>query len=211
MNDFEYDVKEKKKLAYQAKHRKGNRKKCNLSTDHMTNKQWLERCGQTVTYNYNKPISWKGFCGLPTRVQKEYLLGLIDQYHTTASDLAKMFGIAPQVVTKHCGAAEIGIRFSPGKRMPKESREAFDKFCNIDKAPDEEQTVVAKKVAQDEPVAGDDVENRVVVEEPKEMNMTDFTLSFSGEFNREKVFNAIAFMVPKGTPVKIDIKCSFAR
>ena len=33
------------------------------------------------------------------------------------------------------------------------------------------------------------------------------TLSFSGNFSREMVCNSLASILPKGTPVRLDIKC----
>ena len=40
-----------------------------------------------------------------------------------------------------------------------------------------------------------------------DMAMTEFTLSFSGNFNREMICNSLASMLPKGASVKLDIKC----
>jgi len=205
---FNDDVREKKKLAGQARYHKRGSKKCNLSSDRMTHKQWLERCGKVVTYNLKKPILWQDFCKLPVYVQKEYLLNLIQEYQTTASDLAKMFGIHPQTVTKYCGSEEIGIRFSPGKRMSKEKRKAFDKFCEGFSCPQEE-TVVAKK-EKEEPakaeVSAAPDDNAAPAPSP-DMAMTEFNLSFSGTFNRELVGNYLALMLPKDAPVKLEIKC----
>lgn len=48
MNDFEFDCLQKKRLAQQAKYRKrgSKSKKCPMSTDHMTKKQWIEKDGE---------------------------------------------------------------------------------------------------------------------------------------------------------------------
>lgn len=209
MNDFDYDVMIKKRVANSARNRKrgSKSKKCPMSTDHMTRKQWLERCGETVTYNLSKPMEWQDFCNLPIHIQKEYLLNLIKLYSTTASDLARMFGITAQTVTKHCGSEEIGIKFSPGKRMNKDNRAAFEIFCQGDNfVQKEEETVVAKKECGTKPVQRQDVFpiDRSI---PAEMLMTELSMSFAGKFNREMIFNSIASMVPVGTPVKLDIKC----
>lgn len=202
---FSDDVREKKRLARQARYRKCGSKsrKCNLSSDRLTKKQWLERCGRTVTYNFKKPILWQDFCELPIHIQKEYLLNLIGEYQTTASDLAKMFGITPKTVTKHCEHEEIGIRFSPGKRMSKEKRRAFEEFCGV-VAPQEE-VVVAKK--EQEPAKTEAFIDMDNAKQSPDMAMTEFTLSFSGSFNREMICNSLASMLPKGAPVKLDIKC----
>lgn len=209
MNDFNYDVMIKKRVANSARNRKrgSKSKKCPMSTDHMTRKQWLERCGETVAYNLSKPMEWQNFCNLPIHIQKEYLLNLIKLYSTTASDLARMFGITAQTVTKHCGSEEIGIKFSPGKRMNKDNRAAFEIFCQRDNpVQKEEETVVAKKECGAEPVQRQEVFpiDRSI---PAEMLMTELSMSFAGKFNREMIFNSIASMVPVGTPVKLDIKC----
>ena len=44
MSDFEYDCWQRKRIAQQAKYRKcgSKSKKCSMSTDHMTQKQWKE-------------------------------------------------------------------------------------------------------------------------------------------------------------------------
>lgn len=206
---FKDDVREKKMIANQARYRKrGSRsKKCTLSTDRMTHKQWLERCGETVTYNFNKPIAWQEFCKLPIHIQKEYLLNLIQQYSTTASDLAKMFGITPQTVTKHCSADEIGIRFTPGKRMTKENRQAFDVFCGVVEHKEKCEPVAVKKAVADTTAA--EVCAKIEDAVPsKDMAMTEFTLSFAGNFSRDMLCNSLLAMLPKGVPVKMDVKCS---
>ncbi len=202
---FDDDIREKKRIANQARYRKrGSRsKKCTLSTDRMTHKQWLERCGETVTYNFNKPIAWQEFCKLPIHIQKEYLLNLIQQYSTTASDLAKMFGVTPQSVTKHCSTDEIDIRFAPGKRMSKEKRKAFEEFCGV-VVPQEEVVVAKKELDSAKTEAFINLDNAT---QSPDMVMTEFTLSFSGNFNREMICNSLASMLPKGSPVKLDIKC----
>jgi len=206
---FNDDVREKKKIAGQARYRKrGSRsKKCTLSTDRMTHKQWLERCGETVTYNINKPIAWEEFCKLPIHIQKEYLLNLIKQYSTTASDLARMFGITAQTVSKHCSADEIGIRFTPGKRMTKEARQAFDAFCGVANHEEKQEPVVLKKKEENTTVA--EVCAKIEDAPPsKDMSMTEFTLSFAGNFSRDMLCNSLLAMLPKGVPVKMDVKCS---
>ncbi len=130
MNDFDHEVMQRKRLARQAFHKKcgSKSKKCPMSTDHMTRKQWLERCGETVTYQLGQPMPWDDFKKMPAAIQQEYLLDIIQKYSTTASDLARLFGIGASTVTKHCGAQEIGIKFSPGKKMPKDKREAFERL-----------------------------------------------------------------------------------
>lgn len=211
--DFEADVREKKNLANQSRHRKcGVRsKKCSFPSDYLTKKQWKERCGAVVSCNLKKPMLWKEFCGLSTSLQKLYLTNLVQQYHTTASDLAKMFGVHPQTVVKRCGMPGIDIHFGVGQRMSKMQREAFDEFCeggvetcnveqepkiDLEKAtvPIQEETVSLAKQIHEAPVSDN-------------MAITDFSLTFQGVFNVDMVANTLRSMVPRDIPVKIDIKC----
>ena len=89
MSDFEYDCLQKKRLAGQAKYRKrgSKSKKCNLPSDRMTQKQWKERCGPVVSFNFNKPMNWDTFKKLSTIVQTEYITNLQKKYGVTAVDL----------------------------------------------------------------------------------------------------------------------------
>lgn len=210
------EVRAKKSTANGARHRKrgSKSKKCNLSTDGMTRKQWLERCGEIMTYNMNKPMVWDEFIKLPTHIQKEYLTGLVEKYSATASDLGKMFGANPREVSSFCKQDEIGIHFSPGKRMNKEQREAFEAFLYQDKKE------IVEDVSADNPI---DVSKDVPMEDKREescpvididntkasgdMAMTEFKLTFDGKFNRDMLYNSIISMIPKGTKVKMEIKC----
>ena len=211
MNDFDYEVMQRKRLARQASHRKcgSKSKKCSMSTDHMTRKQWLERCGETVTYQLGKPIPWDYFKKMPVAIQKEYLLDMIQKYQTTASDLARLFGIGASTVTKHCGSEEIGIKFSPGKKMPKDRREEFERLFLVEgeapPLPDAED-----EDAQD--VTETPIVHRLDMSKAKPsssgMEMTDFSLSFQGDINVEMVVNSIVAMLTPGSKVRLDIRCS---
>ena len=225
MKDFDYDVMQKKKIANNAKHRKGNRKKCNLSTDYMTRKQMKERSGKPVTYNFKKPMNWQDFCSLPVHIQKEYLLNLISEYQTTASDLARMFGVTAQTVTKHCKKDAIDIRFSVGKRMTEAERKVFEVFCNggenllqVKNEPLTEVEVETVSIPKEEvkyntetqksEAEKNDTKEPVLVDRSAtDMAMTEFSMSFAGNFNRDMLYNSIIAVIPKGTPVRLDIKC----
>ena len=82
MNDFEFDCLQKKRLARQAKYRKrGNKsRKCPMSTDHMTNKQWIERCGKIVSIKMDSPITWASFKELSKQTQEDYIKSLMEKY-----------------------------------------------------------------------------------------------------------------------------------
>lgn len=196
MNDFDYEVIQRKRLASQASHRKcgSKSKKCSMSTDHMTRKQWEERCGDIVTYQLGKPMSWDEFKGLPATLQKEYLMDLIHKYSTTASDLARMFGITPQTVTRFCGNPDIGISFIRGKHMSKENRAEFEKFMSGS-------DVTITHTRQNEPPM-------TPAAITSDMNMTQFSLCFEGVIIPEMVTNSIIAMLRPNSNVKLEVMCS---
>jgi len=209
MNDFDYEVMQRKRLARQASHKKcgSKSKKCSLTTDHMTRKQWLERCGEIVTYQLGKPVPWDDFKKMPPEIQKEYLLDMIHKYSTTASDLARLFGIGASTVTKHCGAQEIGIKFSPGKKMPKDKREAFERLFLV-----EGDTPPLPAATDTQNVAEAPTVHRLDMSKAKPssagMEMTDFSISFQGDINVEMVVNSILAMLIPGSKVRLDVRCS---
>lgn len=202
MNDFDYDVMLKKRIASGAKHRKcgSKSKKCSLSTDNMSRKQWKERCGNVMTYQLGKPMDWESFRGLPPAIQKEYLLDLIKRYSVTASDLAKMFGITAQTVTKYCKQDEIGIGFQCGKRMNRECRDRFEEFLSGDIHSEKQ-----KNLVEQEETKLIDIND---TKESRNMKMTEFSLTFNGEFNYDMIYNSIMSMLPRGTNVRLEVKCT---
>ena len=201
MNDFDDEVLQKKRLARQAFHKKGGSKsrKCPMSTDRMTRKQWIERCGEVVTYELGKPMGWEAFKQMPVALQKEYLLLLIDKYSTTASDLARMFGITSQTVTRFCGNQEIGIEFSRGKRMSRDNRAEFERFlCGADD--DAVPAALEPKPEQSAPELS-------ISRQTSGMDMTAFSLSFEGVIKPETVVNSIISMLRPGSSVRLEVKC----
>ena len=198
MSDFEYEVLQKKRLARQAQYRKNGSKskKCSLSTDYMTRSQWKRKCGEVMTYNLGQPMEWKAFKALPERIQKEYLSKLIDTYKASATDLARMFHVTSQTVINFCAKESIGINFPRGGRKSKEIKDAFDKFLR-DEVTSEN---ITSETAENDPV------NVPVAEEQPTMALRELSVSLSGKFNQEMIYNSICSMVPKGTIVNVDIK-----
>lgn len=201
MNDFDYEVLQRKRLARQAAHKKCGSKsrKCPMPTDYMTKKQWKERCGEVVTYELKKPMEWNDFRKMPPDVQKEYLLALIERYSTTASDLARMFGITPQTVTRFCSSKEIGIEFTRGKRMSKDKQVEFGKFLSHS---DGDITNAASEGEAEQSNSEESAERSL-----PHMDMTGFSLCFEGTINPDMVMNSIISMVRPNENVKLEIRC----
>lgn len=81
------------------KKRKGGRY-VRLPSDNLTEKEKRALNGKCVTYNLNRPASWKGFKTWPQDVQIEYLKKLDDMGATTY-DMAKMFGCGYSTLARH--------------------------------------------------------------------------------------------------------------
>lgn len=202
MSIFEQEVAQRRMLSRQAKYRKcgSKSKKCPMSTDHMTKRQWEERCGDIVTYQLGKPMSWDEFKQMPSNIQKEYLLNLIHKYSTTAADLSRMFGITAPTVTKFCGNREIGIEFSRGKRMSKDCRAEFEKFLSSGDG-----FALPATPGSEAPPAVPDVRT---VRSEASMEMTEFSLCFHGIISPEMVANSIVAMLRPDAAVKLEVRCS---
>ena len=195
MTDFEYDVLERKRLAGQARHRKrgSKSKKCPLSTDRMTEKQWKERCGPVQTYNLKKPMAMSDFKQMPEDLQKKYLEYVMETYGANATDLAFLLHAHPVTVRRLC--TELGVVLRKGARMNGQQRAAFEEFSRGDSIPVESEPVEVPSV--DEPSSG------------RPMVMSEFAVEFTGEFSPETVYNSLATLVQRGTNVKLSVRCEF--
>ena len=100
MNDFDYDVMQKKRIARGAAARKigSKSRKCTLPSDYLTAAQKKARNGKMSTYNLNRPMSFAEFRAMPEDLQHEYATKLRDKYHASLAVVATMFGVAPETV-----------------------------------------------------------------------------------------------------------------
>lgn len=104
MNDFDYDVMQKKRIARGAYHRKGGSKsrRCPMSTDYMTEKQIQERNGPVKHYDLKHPMTWTEFKFMPLDLQQEYLQSLVDRFSAFAKRVAEdVFGISAVTLSAH--------------------------------------------------------------------------------------------------------------
>ena len=217
MGIFETEVKSKKMAARCARNKKNGcrSKKCNLSTDYMTNSQWKKRNGEVMTYKMNVPMKWEEFKKLPRHIQKMYLEDLIERYSVNATKLSEMFGVHLTTFLMLCAHDEVNIKFQRGAKMTKEQKIAFDQFAGInvaaitanaydDSEENIEENVELKRIVKEE----EKILNATVVESEKAvMHMLDFELNFAGKFSREMLYNSLLLMIPEGADVKIKVKC----
>lgn len=197
MDDFTYDCLQRKRLAQQAKYRKcgSKSKKCPMSTDHMTNKQWRERCGKIVSINLNAPVSWEVFKELSKQTQEEYIKGLMENYGANATSLAAMFDVRPLTVRRYITANELDVSFPVGHSMNAEQKMAWEKF------------VAGGKTATSQ-------DNNASISEPlpakadNDMKMDTFSIRFSGQIDVSMITNSLRHILGNSATGVVEIMCS---
>ncbi len=197
MNDFDYECLERKRLARQAKHRKCGSKsrKCPMSTDHMTHKQWKERCGDIVSISIGKPVSWENFKAMSKKTQEEYLRDLMDKYGANATSLADMFGIRPLTVRRYIVSKELDISFPVGHSMNAEQRATWESFLS-------EGTTQQNVKGQTSVPVRQDIGNH--------MSMNKFSLSFNGKIDVNMIANSLLNILGSDASGNIEINCDLA-
>ena len=197
MNDFEFDCLQKMRLAQQAKYRKrgSKSKKCPMSTDHMTKKQWIERCGKIVTIKMDSPVSWASFKELSKQTQEEYLKNLMEKYHINASSLAEMFHITPITVRRHIATQGLAVSFPVGHSMNAEDRRAWELFLSGDAVEQSENEV--------------SLENEEMCDE-EPMSMCSFSLRFSGKIDVSMISNSLVRILGDHSVGEIEVTCNLA-
>ena len=134
MNDFDYDVLQKKRIAAGARHmRRGSRsKRCSLPSDNLTPAQLKRRNGPVSTYKLDAPMRWDDFKAMPVDLQKQYLTNLVEAYGVTNEMLGDMFYVHPT----HVGTVKkaLGVVSHNPRHLSKEKKTIRDQmwaaFCN---------------------------------------------------------------------------------
>lgn len=138
MNEFDYEVKQKKDLARSAAHRVCGSKstKCDLPSDHLTEAQKRALSGPVESYNLGGPMKWAEFKRLPDDLKKQYLTNLRDTYRASDDMLGMMFGVTGQAVYKLRSA--LGVkRLDPHQRRSHETEREWAAFIHNGPAPTE--------------------------------------------------------------------------
>lgn len=116
MNDFDFDIMTKKRIARGAAARKCGSKsrRCTLPSDYLTDAQKKARNGKMSTYNLSKPMTYEQFKLMPRDLQREYLLKLRNDMHASTRVIAQMFGCSDETV--RVAIHNLGIN-TGGKKM----------------------------------------------------------------------------------------------
>lgn len=197
MDDFTKDIIEKKRIASGARHQKRGSKsrKCSLPSDRLTPRQWKERNGEVMSWNLKAPIMYDEFKKMPSDLQAQYLAGLRDKYSASMYMIASdLFHVKQASLTNFLKRRDIVMK-PDGRRMTKDQKEEFRKFCYGEPEDNKEETQYENAVCDE----------KFVEESP--MKMVSFTLNFSGEFDVNAITNSIGYMLAGRKNVEIEINC----
>ena len=153
MNDFDYDVMQKKRIARGASRMKrgSKSKKCTLPSDYLTAAQKRRLNGPVSTYKLDEPMSWESFKAMPEDLQKKYILRLQENYGANDEMIGKMFKKSDTIALRLRNTLNIKpLGNCKLNRKEKAIRDAkWDAFCN---------GVVGGKPGEPEKVENKDVE-----------------------------------------------------
>ena len=226
MNDFDYDVLQKKRIAAGSRHmRRGSRsKRCFLPSDNLTPAQLKRRNGPVSTYKLDAPMRWDDFKAMPVDLQKRYLTNLVETYGATNEMLGDMFYVHPT----HVGAVKkaLGVISNNPRHLSKEKKAIRDQmwaaFCNgvVGGGDAVKETPKEPKKVETLPVrCPDELEGAAITpadtEAPTEaepvdvkipmLDMTELSATFNGWFTPETFLGWIAKLPIPEAEVKIRV------
>lgn len=131
MNDFDYDVAQKKRIARGAFNRKGtvNRKGCTLPHELLKPKELKKLNGEITTVSMMRPITWEQFKGLAPDLQEEYLNTQIRRFGAGLATIGReLFGVGDAALANYVRDHELAVISAPPGRQPKAARESWQRW-----------------------------------------------------------------------------------
>ena len=153
MNDFDYEVMQKKRIARGASRMKRGSKsnKCTLPSDYLTAAPKRSLNGPVSTYKLDEPMSWESFKAMPEDLQKQYILNLQNTYQANDKMIGKLFGKSDVTVGEY--RKKLGINPIGKSKMTRDEKTVcdakWDAFCN---------GVVGGKPGEPKKIENDEVE-----------------------------------------------------
>ncbi len=134
MNDFDYDVMQKKRIARGAFHKvNGSKSKgCRLPHENLTKKELNKLNGEIKTVSMMQPIAWELFKGLASDLQEEYLDTQIKRFGVGLRTISRdLFGQSDQTLAHFVRQNGLDVVSAPDGRQPKTARESWNRWLNI--------------------------------------------------------------------------------
>lgn len=186
MDDAEYiykqDVKEKA-ITARSSHKYGSsrRRRCNLSSDNLTRKEWERMNGPVHTIKPDEALSWDKFRALPKNLQQDYIKHILLRFNVGPSALGRMFGVSEA----YCGdylKKQLGFTFQ-GRTTRQETLRFLDAY-RPDRGP--------------------------VCADKKNTELTRVSLTFCGAFSPEAIAARLQGFFPAGAKVSVTVNISAA-
>ena len=151
MNDFDYEVMQKKRLVNQSRGTiKGKKKRfsVNMPSDYMTKKEIEKMNGDLKVWrDYDEaptfPIPWNVFKRMSVDAQKKYLEHLQTVYGASLKTISEMLGVHYMTLSKKC--AEIGYHVPRNLRL---IEGAWAEFMSCGKEEPKAEEPVAEKTVE---------------------------------------------------------------
>lgn len=226
MNNFDYEVLQKKRIAAGARHRKcGSKSKfCSLPSDNLTAAEWKRRNGKVKTYNLMAPMDWAEFKSMPHDLQQQYLDTLQTRFNVSVNRISQdLFGLCPDALRRHIDRKGLKHISMPGRggNVPDwyvwlNDADPFEEKCEeeieetVEKCEEETENPVLREhdlffLGRPAPVVLPEVEDEPV--------NTDFCISnlqttFTGEFDPVKFMEMLSKLpIPKKhVTIRVDIE-----
>jgi hypothetical protein len=218
MNDFDYDVLQKKRIAAGARHRvNGSKSKyCGLPSDHLSPAELKKRSGECRSFRMDEPCTWSDFQSMPKDLKKEYVGRLRDLYGANNAMLSELWHVSQPTVLKAMRDADIPNGGVNRSRMPAEESEMvtakWNAFCNgvVGGKAKEDNTVPAAAESETDTVDEPDVpavEEPVPQEAPSPaMCVRRQTMELEGTVTAESLARALARLTLPGEHCRIRIE-----
>lgn len=125
MNDFDYDVYQKKVIARGAFYRKcgAKSKRCTLPSDNLTKKELCALNGELKTYNIHRRMTWEQFKDIPDDIAAEHIKYLVETFGANLKAIAEALGVSHVTVSRYL--KEHGIQMERRRFIPTEEWREF--------------------------------------------------------------------------------------
>lgn len=142
MNDFDFDIVEKKRVARGARCKKGGSKskRCSLPSDNLTPAQLKALNGPVSSWNINQPMAWDVFAAAPHDVQQSYIDAVQSRFGVGVSAMSTdLFGMARASLRNYL--IRNGLKYSAeqGKRLNSVERAVWEEWLAGDEKPEPDQ------------------------------------------------------------------------
>ena len=212
--DFYKEISEQKRIARGAIHRKGGSKskKCSMSTDYMTQKQWKERNGPVMSYAMNEPIAWESFKQMPKDLQEQYVKNLVEKYGATYTNLSELFEVSVTTIRKYFEKQEIIPGCQVGHRMNAAQRVVWAEFLGIEEEEESveisEETEVPEEIVEDTAESEKEPETETVKLEPAKSacEMNRFSVEFKGQIDVDMIANSLRMILGNTSNGKLRVE-----